>query len=701
MGVQPSVNTLSVKKRVPDDRIIAFAGNPNVGKSTLFNALTGMRQHTGNWAGKTVANAQGYCVFREQGYVLVDIPGTYSLTAFSAEEDIARDFICFGGADAVVVVCDATCLERNLNLVLQTLEVTGNAVVCVNLMDEARKKGVRIDLDALEARLGVPAVGTCARSGKGIKLLMERLSQLSPRAPRRIDYPEAIENALMRIQASFKDSVPNPRWVALKLLEGEADLIARITEAYGMPWAECADERAALEEARRALREGGLFDAEAVRDAVVGAIYRAAQDVCAAAVENYDPLRDKRRLKTDRLLTNRFTGTLCMLALLALVFYITITGSNYPSQWLSDGLFWVQDRLTELFVTLDAPQWLHGALVLGVYRVLAWVVSVMLPPMAIFFPLFTLLEDVGYLPRIAFNLDRSFRRCGACGKQALTMCMGFGCNAVGVSGCRIIGSTRERLIAILTNNFVPCNGRFPTLIAVLTMFFAGAAAVGSVLPALLLTAVILLGVGMTFVFSKLLSVTVLKGVPSAFTLEMPPYRKPQIGKIIVRSIFDRTLFVLRRAAIVAAPAGLLLWLMANITVGGTTVLHLCTSFLDPFARMLGMDGVILMAFILGFPANEIVLPIVLMAYTASGTLAPIGNLASLHGLLTANGWTWLTAVCVVLFSLMHWPCSTTLITVHKETKSAKWTFLSFLIPTAAGMLLCFLLTSAVRLLQLA
>jgi ferrous iron transport protein B len=503
------------------------------------------------------------------------------------------------------------------------------------------------------------------------------------------------------MQSSFKSDVPNPRWAALKILEGDADLTERITQEYGALWMDGTDTDVVLGEVRRTLRENGFSDEESVRDAIVGAIYRSAQDICKAAVESYDPLKDKRRLKIDRLLTSRFTGTLFMLALLAVVFYITITVSNYPSQWLSDGLFWVQDRLTDLFAALNAPQWLHGALVLGVYRVLAWVVSVMLPPMAIFFPLFTLLEDVGYLPRIAFNLDRSFRRCGACGKQALTMCMGFGCNAVGVSGCRIIGSTRERLIAILTNNFVPCNGRFPTLIAVLTMFFAGAAAVGSVLPALLLTAVILLGVGMTFVFSKLLSVTVLKGVPSAFTLEMPPYRKPQIGKIIVRSIFDRTLFVLRRAAIVAAPAGLLLWLMANITVGGTTVLHLCTSFLDPFARMLGMDGVILMAFILGFPANEIVLPIVLMAYTASGTLAPIGNLASLHGLLTANGWTWLTAVCVVLFSLMHWPCSTTLITVHKETKSAKWTFLSFLIPTAAGMLLCFLLTSAVRLLQLA
>ena len=388
-----------------------------------------------------------------------------------------------------------------------------------------------------------------------------------------------------------------------------------------------------------------------------------------------------------------------MLLLLAVVFWLTITGANYPSQILSNALFWVQDQLTILFDILGAPEWLHGMVVLGAYRVLAWIVSVMLPPMAIFFPLFTLLEDVGYLPRVAYNLDRPFKRCQACGKQALTMCMGFGCNAAGVVGCRIIDSPRERLIALLTNSFVPCNGRFPTIIAILTMFFIGTSGglFDSVLSALLLTLVILLGIFMTFAVSKLLSQTILKGMPSSFTLELPPYRKPQVGRIIVRSICDRTLFVLGRAAAVAAPAGLVIWILANVTVGDVTLLKYCANFLDPFARLIGLDGIILMAFILGFPANEIVIPIAIMAYLAQGTITDMPNLMELRQLLVDNGWTWVTAICTILFSLMHWPCSTTLLTIKKETNSWRWTGLALLIPTVTGIVLCFLVANIAKL----
>ena len=372
--------------------------------------------------------------------------------------------------------------------------------------------------------------------------------------------------------------------------------------------------------------------------------------------------------RLDRIFTSRWSGYPVMIGLLAVVFWLTITGANYPSQLLSEGLFWVQDRLTELFQYLHAPDWLHGALILGVYRVLAWVVSVMLPPMAIFFPLFTLLEDAGYLPRIAYNLDKPFKRCCACGKQALTMCMGFGCNAAGVIGCRIIDSPRERLLAILTNNFVPCNGRFPTLIAVLTMFFVGTAGgfFDSVLSALLLTCAIVLGVVMTLLITRILSKTVLKGMPSSFTLELPPYRKPQIGKVIVRSIFDRTLFVLGRAVCVAAPAGLLIWLMANVTVGDATILNHCADFLDPFGKLMGLDGVILLAFILGLPANEIVVPIIIMTYMAQGSILELSDLEAMRALFVDHGWTWITAISMMLFSLMHWPCSTTLITIKRR-----------------------------------
>ena len=388
-----------------------------------------------------------------------------------------------------------------------------------------------------------------------------------------------------------------------------------------------------------------------------------------------------------------------MIALLAVVFWITITGANYPSELIANGLFWVQDRLTDFFLYINAPDWLHGILVLGVYRVLAWVVSVMLPPMAIFFPLFTLLEDAGYLPRVAYNLDKPFKRCSACGKQALCMSMGFGCNAAGIIGCRIIDSPRERLLAVLTNNFVPCNGRFPTLIAILTMFFVGTAggAFSTLWSALLLTMVIVLGVMITFCVTKLLSTTILKGMPSSFTLELPPYRKPQIGKVIVRSIFDRTLFVLGRAVAVAAPAGLVIWLMANIFVGDVSILNHCASFLDPFANLMGLDGVILLAFFIGFPANEIVIPIVIMAYMSQGSILELDSLSQMKDLFVANGWTWITAISTILFSLNHWPCSTTLLTIKKETGSWKWTGLAAANPTVIGIVICIGFTTIARL----
>ena len=619
----------AILKRSETDLILALAGNPNVGKSTVFNALTGLRQHTGNWPGKTVDSAQGYCVHNGQGFVIVDLPGTYSLSPHSQEEEITRDFILSGKADVTIIVCDATCLERNLNLALQTRCITDRAVLCVNLMDEARKKGIQVNIEELSKQLNMPVVGTSARSGKGLSALMDAVQRIACLPPSTENSPAPIQN----------------------------------TEA----------------------------------------IFQEAERICRICVTRENPTADMRRFRADRLLTGRLTGIPVMLLLLSLVFYITLAGANYPSALLSKWALALQEQLTRLFQSLNAPAWLHDALVLGMYRVLAWVVSVMLPPMAIFFPLFTLLEDLGYLPRVAFNLDHCFKRCHACGKQALTMCMGFGCNAVGVIGCRIIDSPRERLIAILTNNLVPCNGRFPTIIAIIAMFFVGtgAGAGQTLLSAILLTGVIVLGVLLTFLFSRLLSATVLSGVPSSFTLELPPYRMPQVGKVLVRSVLDRTLFVLGRAVAVAAPAGLILWLFANLDAGGVSILARCTAFLDPFARLLGLDGVILMAFILGIPANEIVLPIAIMGYLATGTLSELPALNEMHALLSSHGWTWLTAACTVLVSLLHWPCSTTLITIHKETKSMKWTLLAFLLPTAAGICVCFIVATLARALGLA
>lgn len=703
-GIKAVDSGLVITKLTPEDKVIALAGNPNVGKSTVFNSLTGLNQHTGNWPGKTVTNAQGYCHYGDRTYVLVDIPGTYSLMAHSAEEEVARNFICFGEPDAVIVVCDATCLERNFNLVLQTLEITDRIVVCVNLMDEAKKKNIRIDLDSISHKLGIPVVGTIARKKESLDKLMDSVQQLLASSENQtrlnISYPQAIEDAIARLEPMIKQKVDhgiNSRWLSLKLLDYDETLITALNEYLGYDILEDQDVKESLTTAKQILTDGGIPSDE-LRDKIVARLVLTAEELCSDIIHYDSHNYNARDRRIDKVLTSKWTGFPIMIALLLGVFWLTITGANLPSSLLSDGLFWLEDRITDAFHYVGAPDWLHGMLVLGVYRVLAWVVSVMLPPMAIFFPLFTLLEDLGYLPRVAFNLDKYFKKCSACGKQALTMCMGFGCNAAGIVGCRIIDSPRERLIAMITNNFVPCNGRFPTLIAILTMFFVGVVAgpFASILSAILLTTIIVLGIFMTFTVSKLLSKTILKGVPSSFTLELPPFRKPQIGKVIVRSIFDRTLFVLGRAIAVAAPTGLLIWIMANVTIGDMTILAHCSSFLDPFAKPLGMDGVILLAFILGFPANEIVVPIMIMAYMATGSIMELDSLWDLKQLLVDNGWTWITAISTMLFSLMHWPCSTTCLTIKKETQSLKWTAVSFLVPTVIGIVVCFTFANIAR-----
>jgi len=699
---------LKIERSNPDDKVIALAGNPNVGKSTVFNSLTGLNQHTGNWPGKTVTNARGKYRHKDMNFILVDIPGSYSLMANSIEEEVARDFICFGNPDAIVVVTDATCLERNLYLVIQILEITSNVVVCVNLLDEAKRKKIKVDLNELSKQLGVPVIGTSARSGKGLDALMDAVYDVTNRkistTPLKVIYDDVIEKGVEILEPSLKDILNgklDSRWVALKLLEGDTALLKSLQKYLGFDLLTNSDVAQKLNEANEVLRKAGIGH-DLFKDKTVFHIVRTAEKICSKAVtfENYNYNRLDRKI--DKILTSRIFGFPIMIGLLSVIFWLTIKGANFPSEIIASALFWIQDRLTEFFLWIKAPQWLHGLLVMGIYRTLAWVVSVMLPPMAIFFPLFTLLEDLGYLPRIAFNLDNFFKKACAHGKQALTMCMGFGCNAAGIIGCRIIDSPRERLIAIITNNFVPCNGRFPTLIAMITMFFAGsmAAPFQSIFSILLLTGVIILGVIMTLLVSKILSKTILKGLPSSFTLELPPYRRPQIGRIIIRSIFDRTLFVLGRAVSIAAPAGLVIWLMANIHVGDQSLLSYCASFLDPFARLMGLDGYILMAFILGFPANEIVVPIIIMSYMATGNMLELDNLDQLRQLLVNNGWTWLTALCVMLFSLMHWPCGTTCLTINKETQSLKWTLVSLLTPTISGILICIIVANTVKLLGL-
>ena len=605
-------------------RTVALAGNPNVGKSTVFNALTGSRQHTGNWSGKTVACAEGR--LRGGGLTLTDLPGTYSLRAHSEEERAAREFLFSGQACAVVLVADAGCLERSLILTLQVLEVQKNAILCLNLMDEAAKKGIEIDVAALEQELGIPVIPCAARQGKGLHKL---------------------EAAIRRAAAGENETHPT----AIRYPAMDEDL----TE----------EQRDDIATAAAALR------AEEI------ALTCVRQPECACA-------RDDRA--DDVILSRRF-GVPLMLLLLAGVFYITLFGANVPSEWLSTHLLALGTPFAGALAKLGLPPFFVSMLTDGLWRVLATVVSVMLPPMAIFFPLFTLLEDAGYLPRVAFQLDHAFQCARASGKQSLTMCMGFGCNACGVSGCRIIDSPRERLIAILTNSFAPCNGRFPLLIFLCSVFFAGSAAGG----ALLLTGVIAASVGLTLLVSRILSATVLRGEAVSFALELPPYRMPQIGRVIVRSVRDRTLFVLARAAAVAAPAGVLIWILANVQIENTAILSHITAFLDPAARVFGIDGVILLAFILGFPANELVMPLIVMGYLSSGTIASGVDFASFRALLLANGWTVQTALCTLVLTVAHAPCSTTCLTILRETRSAKWTLAAVLIPAGIGLALCILI----------
>ena len=605
-------------------RTVALAGNPNVGKSTVFNALTGSRQHTGNWSGKTVACAEGR--LRGGGLTLTDLPGTYSLRAHSEEERAAREFLVSGQACAVVLVADAGCLERSLILALQVLEVQKNAILCLNLMDEAAKKGIEIDAAALERELGIPVIPCAARQGKGL---------------------HELEAAIRRAAAGENETHPT----AIRYPAMDEDL----TE----------EQRDDIATAAAALR------AEEI------ALTCVRQPECACA-------RDDRA--DDVILSRRF-GVPLMLLLLAGVFYITLFGANVPSEWLSTHLLALGTPFAGALAKLGLPPFFVSMLIDGLWRVLATVVSVMLPPMAIFFPLFTLLEDAGYLPRVAFQLDHAFQCARASGKQSLTMCMGFGCNACGVTGCRIIDSPRERLIAILTNSFAPCNGRFPLLIFLCSVFFAGSAAGG----ALLLTGVIAASVGLTLLVSRILSATVLRGEAVSFALELPPYRMPQIGRVIVRSVRDRTLFVLARAAAVAAPAGVLIWILANVQIGNTAILSHITAFLDPAARVFGIDGVILLAFILGFPANELVMPLIVMGYLSSGTIASGVDFASFRALLLANGWTVQTALCTLVLTVAHAPCSTTCLTILRETRSAKWTLAAVMIPAGIGLALCILI----------
>ncbi len=689
------------------DFLVALAGNPNTGKSTIFNRLTGLRQHTGNWPGKTVERKEGYFRYGDKVYKMVDLPGTYSLMTTSEDEEVARNFLVFDKPDVTLIVADATRLERNLNLVLQILQIVPKAVLALNLIDEAEKRGIRIDTRHLARRLGIPVVATNARSGEGVAELVKTLADVAEGRlhvkPFRIEkWPDELQAAVEPVESMLKKilpGLPNSVWTAIRLLSGCPTTLRALREPekyFGIkPGTE--NYREALEKLLALVREIRLRYHDRLYDRFTQAIYRLASRIASEAVSTEDR---KRRYtldqKIDYWVTHRVFGFLIMFMLLGLVLWITIKGANYPSQWLYDLLIGrIYPGLKNL--TSAWPSAVAGPLVDGAYLTTAWVVSVMLPPMAIFFPLFTLLEDFGYLPRVAFNLDKLYKKSGAHGKQALTMTMGFGCNAAAVVSTRIIDSPRERLIAIITNNFSLCNGRWPTQILLATLFvgamvpagWSAWAAMGAVF------GVAVLGIIMSFAGSWLLSQTLLRGEVSAFYLELPPYRVPQFWKTVYTSLVERTLIVLWRAVVFAAPVGVLIWILTHWQMGDMSLAEHLVRLLDGPGAWLGLNGIILLAFIIGIPANEIIIPTVLMLIimvygvdlqgVEKGVLVDISDSHTVKHLLEMSGWTLLTAVNFMLFSLLHNPCSTTIYTIYKETGSRKWTLVATLFPLAVGV----------------
>ena len=555
--------------------------------------------------------------------------------------------------------------------------------------------------------------GTIARKKKSLDNLMDTILKVCKKEilpkPNLVKYPIYIENEIDIVSKKLEDFKVIPpkllRWVSLKILDGEKKILKSIEQHFNIS----IIDNSALQDIRKMSIDRINLEKEELeenknktsnenkenfKDIIVSSIVTTAEkisnSVCTYGNNNYSS-RDR---KIDKILTSKVFGLPIMILFLGIIFWITIVGANYPSQALFSFFAWLQEKLIIGAEAINLPDWLSSMLISGIYQTLTWIISVMLPPMAIFFPLFTFLEDLGYLPRIAFNTDGFFKKCSCSGKQMITMCMGFGCNSAGVTGCKIINSPREKLIAILTNNFVPCNGRFPFLITIATIFIAGTInGIGaSIISTLAVIFVIILGIICSLIISKILSKTILKGMPSSFVLELPPYRKPQFGKILIRSIFDRTLFVLGRAISVAAPAGLVIWLFANIGINGESLLTLVANFLDPFAKILGLDGYILTAFIFGIPANEIVLPIILMCYLGGNSLVNMEDSFSIGQILIQNGWNILTAINVMIFTCLHFPCATTLLTIKKETGSLKWTVLSFILPTICGIVICLFTT---------
>lgn len=609
------------------DYEIVLVGNPNVGKSTIFNSLTGLNQHTGNWSGKTVNYAYGSYIHNNRIIKVVDLPGSYSLNGYTDEEIIANEYI--SNSDSImVVVLDSTNLLRNLNILIQVLNISNRVIACLNFSDELKKQNITIDTDELSLQLGIPVIKTTATdSSTSIKL------------------KQAVDH----------------------LYSGKINTF-------------CVNNLKVNNE---------LNYSEYTKE-----IFKISENIYNKCVCSSNT--DKNKINIfDRLLCKKITGIPMMILMLAVVFWITIFGANYLSEYLSSIFEYIKIDFKILMEVILINETIISLLVDGIFTTLSWVVSVMLPPMAIFFPIFSLLEDCGLLPRIAFNADGLFRKAGCNGQMSLTMAMGFGCNSCGVTGCRIIRSKKEKNIAIITNSFMPCNGKLPSLITIATIFFATSLniAVNALITSFVLIISISLAIFVTILTSYVLSKTVYKSEESTFVMEIPPLRKPQIIKTIAYALRDKAWYVLKRAVVVAIPAGAIIWIFTNVYIENESLLCYIGDMLDPIGALLGLNGIVLLAFILGFPANEIVIPIIVMAYLSHNSLVEYTSIEHLAVLLQSNNWSIITGICFMIMCIFHFPCSTTCLTIYKETKNIKTTALAIIIPTLIGLFLCFIVNT--------
>jgi len=645
---------------------VALGGNPNIGKSTLFNLLTGRNQHVGNWPGKTVEKVEGRLRYNGKIIKVVDLPGTYSLNAGSLEEVIARDFLVQGKPDVVLAMADATNLERNLYLVLQLMELTPRLVLAVNMMDVARREGLRINLNKLSAALGIPVVSISAATGQGIDGLLKTViavgeGTITP-APR-VDYGKEIESCLQKISAALAGAAARwpRRWTALKLLENNPAVAAELKAAGHV---EALQQAAACRE----------FIGPCVQRKVIAALYGFAHRVAAEAVTGRSNGRRSLTERLDGIVLHRLAAFPIILVMLGTIFAITLFGAAPLSARLAAIFAWLADQTREILVCLHAPWWLTGAVVDGLIVGMGAVISVMLPTMTIFFVIFALLEDAGFVPRLAFIMDRPLKAVGSQGKHCVSCLLAFGCSIPAVSSTRIMTGS-HRLLAMLTSPLLPCNGRLGVMLAVTGAFFGMRAPLAMVGLLAIAAAAVMAG---TF----LLHAIFFRADNPGFVLELPPYRLPRLRPVIFRTLREKVWHVLTRAALLAAPMTVVIWVLSNFPAGpAPSITARLADLLKPAGLFFGLDGKTLVAALYALPAKEVVLGA--LAIT-NGLTSSLEGSAALESHLLA-GWSGLQAFTFLVFFMLYLPCAYTAVVIYKESKSLKWTAVGLLLPLVMAL----------------